>query len=180
MICEKDTVNERCMREDYTHYNLYIPLVGRLLQAFMKSSLASLLLTHWGRDKWRPFRRRHFQCIFLNGNVWIPIKISLKFVPKGPIYNIPTMVQIMAWRRPGNKPLFEPMGVSLPTHICVARPQWVKVFFSYKYRQKTWSSLCLQISLNLTVQTYQYAWWHLSWSCYDNTDIRIELTPHII
>ena len=34
-----------------------------------------------------------FKCIFLNENVWIPIKISLKFVPKGPISNIPAMVQ---------------------------------------------------------------------------------------
>ena len=34
----------------------------------------------------------------------------------------------MAWRRPGDKPLFEPMMVSLPTHIhvCVTRPQRVK------------------------------------------------------
>ena len=63
---------------------------------------------------------------FLNENAWIPIKISLKFVPKVPINNIPAMVQIMAWRRPGDKPLSGPMVVSLPTHICVARPQWVK------------------------------------------------------
>ena len=32
----------------------------------------------------------------------------------------------MAWRRPGDKPLSEPMMVSLPTHICVTQPQWVK------------------------------------------------------
>ena len=32
----------------------------------------------------------------------------------------------MAWRRPGNKPLSEPRMISLPTHICVTRPQWVK------------------------------------------------------
>ena len=38
------------------------------------------------------------------------------------------MVQIMAWRRPGDKPLSEPMMFSFPTHICVARPQWVKLF----------------------------------------------------
>ena len=82
-------------------------------------------LTHWGRGKWTPFRRRHFR-IFFNENVWISIKISLKFVPKGPIKNIPAMVQIMAWHRPGDKPLSELMMVSLPTHICVARPQWVK------------------------------------------------------
>ena len=31
----------------------------------------------------------------------------------------------MAWRRPGDKPLSEPMMVSLPMHICVTRPQWV-------------------------------------------------------
>ena len=51
------------------------------------------------------------------------IKISLKFVPMGPINNIPALVQIMAWRLPGDKPLSEPMMVSLLTHICVTRPQ---------------------------------------------------------
>ena len=55
----------------------------------------------------------------------ILIKILLKFVPKGPINNIPALVQIMAWRRPGDKPLSAPMIVSLSTHICVTRPQWV-------------------------------------------------------
>ena len=29
---------------------------------------------------------------FFNENVWIPIKIPLKFVPKGPINNIPALV----------------------------------------------------------------------------------------
>ena len=58
-----------------------------------------------------------FKCIFLNKNVWIAIKISLKFVPKGPVNNIPALVQIKAWRRPGDKPLSEAMLVSLPTHI---------------------------------------------------------------
>ena len=44
---------------------------------------------------------------------WIPIEISLKFVPKGPINNIPALVQIMAWRRTGDKPLSEPMVTQL-------------------------------------------------------------------
>ena len=81
--------------------------------------------------------RRHFaddifKCIFLNENVWISLQISLKFVPKGPINNIPALVQIMAWRRPGDKPLSEPMMVSLPTRICVTRPQWVNVKCQYQ------------------------------------------------
>ena len=39
----------------------------------------------------------------------ILIKISLKFVPKGPIDNNPALVQKMAWRQIGEKPLSEPM-----------------------------------------------------------------------
>ena len=74
---------------------------------------------------------RHFpddilKCIFLNENVWLSIKISWNFVPQGPINNIPALVQIMAGRRPGDKPLSEPMMVILLTHICVTRRQWVK------------------------------------------------------
>ena len=64
-----------------------------------------------------------FKCIFLNENVWTSIQISLKFVPKGPIDNISALVQIMAWRRPGNKPLSEPMLIILLMHICITRPQ---------------------------------------------------------
>ena len=74
----------------------------------------------------RHFADDIFKSIFLNENVWISIKISLKFVLKGPINDIPALVQIMAWRRPGDKPLSEPMLVSLPMHICVTRAQWVK------------------------------------------------------
>ena len=60
------------------------------------------------------------QCIFLNGNVWILIMTSLKFVPYGLINNIPALVPIMAWCQPGNKPLSEPMMVSLLIHISYA------------------------------------------------------------
>ena len=37
----------------------------------------------------------------------------------------------MAWRRPGDKPLSEKMMVSLLTHICFNRPQWVKSLATY-------------------------------------------------
>ena len=74
----------------------------------------------------RRFADETFKHIFLNENVRISIKISLKFVPKGPVNNNPALVHIMAWRRSGAKPLSEPMIVSLLTHICVTWPQWVK------------------------------------------------------
>ena len=89
---------------------------------------------HWGhsalntlrpRQNGRHFADDSFKRNFMNENVRISINISLKFVPKGLINNIPALVQIMAWRRPGDKPLSEPMMVNLLTHICVTRPQWV-------------------------------------------------------
>ena len=44
------------------------------------------------RQNGRQFADDTYKCIFLNENVWIPIKISLKFVPKGPINNIAALV----------------------------------------------------------------------------------------
>ena len=67
-----------------------------------------------------------FKWMFMNENCWFSIKISLKFVPKGPINNIPALVQLMAWCRPGNRPLSETMMVNLLMHIWVSQPQWVK------------------------------------------------------
>ena len=52
--------------------------------------------------------------------------ISSKSVPKGPIDNIPEFIRIMAWSRPGEKPLFDPMIVRSPKHVCVTGPHWVE------------------------------------------------------
>ena len=46
---------------------------------------------------------------FFNENEWNSNEIWLKFVPKGPIDNMAALVQIMAWHRPGDKSLSEPM-----------------------------------------------------------------------
>ena len=72
-----------------------------------------------------------FKCIFLNENVWISINISLTFVLTSQINNIPALVQIMAWHRPGNKPLSEPMMFSLLMHVCITWTQWVKHGLKY-------------------------------------------------
>ena len=66
-----------------------------------------------------------FKWIFVNENAPTSIKISLKFIPKGPISNSPALFQIMASRRPGDKQLSETMMVNLLTHICVSRLQWI-------------------------------------------------------
>ena len=64
------------------------------------------------------------KCIFWNDNISIWINISPKFVPKGPINNILALFHRMALCH-GDKPSSEPIVASLPTHICVSRPQWV-------------------------------------------------------
>ena len=114
-----------------------------LFQQDMYSSLPKKIrpLPHLGRgtpyclmdlvNPLRPRRNRRyfaddiFKCIFSIKNVLISIKVSLKFIPNGPINNIPALVQIMAWC----PPLSESMMIILLPHICVTRLQWVKHWF---------------------------------------------------
>ena len=65
--------------------------------------------------KWRSF------CL-----LWFAIRISLMFVPKSATNDFLALAQKMAWRLPGDKPSSEPMMLSLLTHLCTTRPQWVK------------------------------------------------------
>ena len=52
-----------------------------------------------------------FKYISLNENDKIPIQISLKLVPRIPIDNNPALVQVIARRRTGDKPLPEPVMI---------------------------------------------------------------------
>ena len=47
----------------------------------------------------------NFKCIIFNENDRIPNQISLKLVLRSPIGSKPALVQVMAWRRTGDKPL---------------------------------------------------------------------------
>ena len=64
------------------------------------------MLTHWGRDKIATIS----QTTISNAFSWMKIlgfrlKFHWSFFPRGRINNIPPLVQIMVWRRPGDKPL---------------------------------------------------------------------------
>ena len=93
---------------------------GRCLDMDWRQYIKTMRLSQDGRH----FADNIFQCIFLNENVSILIKISLNFVPRGPVNNIPALVQIMAWCWPGDKPLSESVMVSLLMHVCIIRPQF--------------------------------------------------------
>ena len=105
------------------HWSYLIPLGTKNIIIIRLRSFNTLRPRQHGHH----FSDDIFKYIFVNENVWISIKFSLNIVLGGPINNIPSLVQIMAWRRLGDKPLSEPMMVLLLTHICVTRPQWVKL-----------------------------------------------------
>ena len=70
----------------------------------------------------------------------------MEFVSNFRINKIPALVvKLMAWHRPGDKPLSKPMMVSLRTHICVTRPQCVKTTQSVKAHR--WLCKCIKIGL---------------------------------
>ena len=108
--CWLSSVCSRWRRVPYCHW--YAPRCKRWHDGVLLDTLRP-------RQNGCHFADEIFKCIFLYENAWILIKISLKFVPKGPINNIPALVQIMAWRRPGDKPLYEPMMLCLLTHIYI-------------------------------------------------------------
>ena len=99
------------------HYHL------RFSYVFYTSGINIILIinTMRPRQNGRHFANDIFKCIFEDENVWIATKISLSIVRKGSINNIVSLVQIMTWRRSGDKPLSEPMIISLLTHICTTR-----------------------------------------------------------
>ena len=122
-------------------------VVGPIMGGSHGNSDLYLIDTLRTRQNGCHFADNIFKCIFLNENVWIPIKISLRFVPKGPIDNIPALVQIMAWRRPGSKPLSEPMMVNVLMRICVTQPHWVNTwhypcFWHVTYSIEIWVNVC--------------------------------------
>ena len=96
---------------------------------FKYSTFNYYLNTLRPRQDGRQFPDSIFKCIFLNENALFLITTNLKFVPKGPINNIPALVQIMVWCQQGDNPLSEPMMDRSLTHICVTLPQWVNICY---------------------------------------------------
>ena len=144
----------------------------------MTCCLGPLLLTCINTLRLRQNRRHFaddiFKCILLNENVWIPNKISLKFVPKGRINNIPSLVQIMAWRRPSlNELTLIPACMNNYIHYNV----WDEMLWSAGWNYFTilklkwcscWSLWIDKYFHHTLYWTYNYLsmlWFKLIWVC---------------
>ena len=96
-------LSERGSRLHWANVDLTLILLARHW-----TNIGSMILSTESDDSYNTLRPRqngrrfaddNFKCILLNENLWISIKISLKFVRKGLTNNIPALVQIMTWRR---------------------------------------------------------------------------------
>ena len=90
------------------------------------------------------------------------LKFHWSFVPKGLIDNIPGLVQIMAWRRTGDKPLSEPVITWLLTHICIIRPQRVnRTSFVANLRWFSFGQFWFQMHVTAIVMPLTSLWRHV-------------------
>ena len=101
-ICQGDPLAVVCLVGEHIHRLRVEP------DTLITHTWRSVSSAHQGQNG-RHFTDAIFKCIFMNEKYCISLRISLKFVPRGPIDNNPALVQVMAWGLTGDKPLPEPM-----------------------------------------------------------------------
>ena len=112
-------VTSMALRQSYTNNAGFVHMGKSCM-------LLNVYFTHLLWTNGRHYAYDIFRCIFVNETFCILIKISLTFVPYGPIDNKPASVQIMAGRRIGDKPVQNQCWPDLLTHICKTSRRWVK------------------------------------------------------
>ena len=100
------------LRRHRAHYDVIVMLarsanIGKVGWYQTKTKLDHFN-TFTPRQNGRHIVNDNFNVIFLNENLWILKKISLKYNHKGPIAKKTGLVHIMAWQRTDDKPLSEP------------------------------------------------------------------------
>ena len=126
--------------------------ISHYLNQYWPSSLSPYGLTRGRgvntlrrRQNGRHFPDGIFKCMFLIKMYEFRLRFHWSLFLIIPIISIPTLVQIMAWCRSGDKPLSEPVMVSLLTHICVTRPQWVKLCMLNESSCRAYRSMFLSL-----------------------------------
>ena len=126
-----------------------------------------ILLTHWSRDKIDTIS----QTTFCSAFSWMKMFELLKFVPKCQINKTPALVQIMAWRHPGDKPLSEPMTVHETSSSPFAQFDLILGWTTWKWLWASWNSnemlkqpICEQIGHGWRFHALQ--WWLDYWHIY--------------
>ena len=104
------------------------------------------------RQNGRHFPSDMFNCIFLNENVWISLKMSLKFVPEVRINNVAAFVQIMAWRPPVYWRIYASLGVKLVIYvsiICMEVKLFNEFFYIFSIISVSHSIYCMTVTYHI-------------------------------
>ena len=97
------------------------------------------------RRNGRNFPDDIFKCIFLDAKCRYKLRLRVhKVCSSGPVNNIPALVQIMAWHRPGAMPLFELMTVSLLTHMRPSASNELKELYRHYTLERSRNVLTMQ------------------------------------
>ena len=114
---------------DCRHYEIpSIMAVITTRSSELKPSLHIAMHSSTPRQNGGLFADDVFRWIFMNEKFCILIKISLKFVPKGSIDNIPALWQWPGANQATSHYLDHWVMIFLLTHICVTRPQQVNIY----------------------------------------------------
>ena len=108
-------------------YKYKYKYTGKNLIKYKYSSSNTNTNTQWGRDKIAAILQMTYKNVLNCKKIVLFIKVSLKIVSKCPIYNKPTLVQIMVWRWAGNKPISDQWWPGLLMHKRITQPKWVNV-----------------------------------------------------
>ena len=112
--------------------------------------------------KWLPFSRLYFHMHFLewryinfklrfHWSLFLRVLLTISSIGSDNDLSSGPLLQIMAWRRPDDKPFYEPIVVSLLTHI------WHSVSMSYPTHVCiTWPQLTTSINKTPVIKTS----WH--------------------
>ena len=112
------------MTGDTPHFTTFACTYTVLCAVCMNAFTPSF--TNWGRDKMVAISQTIFSNKYFSNKVFeFRLTFHWTLFLRVQLTIFQHLVQIMAWRPPGDKPLSEPMMVWLPMHICVIRPQWV-------------------------------------------------------
>ena len=130
-------------KPDNLHHNMlsqacHVPLIGRtcmwrkLIMRYRNNKLMLGLTFRESMEFSKQYLQRnvHTRPLLLWFCLHFCFCFCTRLVPKASMNYIPALVQIVVWRRLGDKPTSEPRTVWLPTHICVTRPRWVNAIFS--------------------------------------------------
>ena len=93
-------------------------------QALNRIKTRDFVLTHFPVNKMAAFFADGiFACIFMNEKFCISFRISLKFVPRGPIDNKSALVKVMAWSLTGDMNQYLPSSLM---HIYGTSESWIE------------------------------------------------------